>query len=100
VGHSVSGASPHTVATAAVLPATMSKTIDEEAARKERVLAYMQQQASEELAEDSFEWSSDDSERALTRRLLLFPPFRLPPPASRLGSVLSAAQSQQALSAT
>ena len=37
-------------------------TVDEDAARKERVLAYMQQQAAEQQAEDSYEWQSDDGQ--------------------------------------
>lgn len=41
---------------------SMGASVDEDAARKERVLAYMQQQAAEHQAEDSFEWESDDGE--------------------------------------
>ena len=43
---------------------SMGASVDEDAARKERVLAYMQQQA----AEDSYEWESDDSEYRLGSR--------------------------------
>ena len=40
----------------------MGASVDEAASRKERVLEYMRQQAADQLAEDSYEWVSDDGE--------------------------------------
>ena len=45
---------------------TNGATAEDETARRERVLAFMQAKAEDELDDDTYEWESDDSKNSLS----------------------------------